>query len=116
MHLASRLVLQIVAALLRDVPDVEPGFILIGDLDQFKLRFRYVDCFGGGCFELYSVHVRVAGLVNFPYRPDLAPADHFDDVVMDKSRCIHSRLFFPWMPADSRADAARRATHRVYED
>ena len=45
MHLAARLVLQTVAALLRDVPDVEPGFILIGNLDQFKLRFRYVDGF-----------------------------------------------------------------------
>jgi hypothetical protein len=29
------------------------------------------------------------GLVNFLYRPDLAPADHPDNVVVDKSRCIH---------------------------
>jgi len=93
MHLAARLVLQTVAALLRDVPDVEPGFILIGNLDQFKLRFRYVDGFGGGCFELYSVHVRVAGLVNFLDRADLASLRKCDDVIVNEPGCAHKSLF-----------------------
>ena len=93
MHLAARLVLQTVAALLCDVPDVEPGFILIGNLDQFKLRFRYVDGFGGGCFELYSVHVRVAGLVNFLDRADLASLRKCDDVIVNEPRCAHKSLF-----------------------
>jgi hypothetical protein len=93
MRLAPRLVLQTVAALLSDVPEVEPGFILIGNLDQFKLRFRYVDSFGGGCFELYSVHARVPGLVNFLDRADLASLRKCHDVIVNEPRCAHKGLF-----------------------
>ena len=80
-------------ALLCDVADVETSLILIGNLEQFKLRLRYVDAFAGSRFELYSVHVRAPGLVNFLDRADLTGLCQCHDVIVNEPRCTHKSLF-----------------------
>jgi hypothetical protein len=93
-----------------DVTDMETGLIVIGDLDQFKLSFGYVDVRAFVFTELYTVHVFVTDLADFIDGSELTGCRHFHSVIMNELSCSPVSPF----PPDARCALSRISAPRYH--